>query len=50
VQKGSGWFLHDDPRDRPPESFGGTHSIHTGKGRESYVLLPVIHEHRLPIE
>jgi len=24
VQKGSGWFLHDDPRDRPPETFGGT--------------------------
>jgi predicted acyl esterase len=42
VQKGSGWFLHDDPRDRPPETFAGTHTVHTGTGRESYLLLPVI--------
>jgi len=42
VQKGSGWFLHDDPRDRPPETFAGTHTVHTGTGQESYLLLPVI--------
>jgi uncharacterized protein len=42
AQKGSGWFLHDDPRDRPPGTFGGTHGIRTGHGRESYLLLPVI--------
>ena len=42
AQKGSGWFLHDDPRDRPPETFAGTHTLHTGGGRGSYLLLPVI--------
>jgi uncharacterized protein len=42
AQKGSGWFLHDDPRDRPPGTFGGTHGIHTGQDRGSYLLLPVI--------
>jgi hypothetical protein len=42
VQKGSGWFLHDDPRDRPLSSFSGTHTVYSGGGRESYLLLPVI--------
>ena len=42
VQKGSGWFLHDDPCDRPPETFARTHSVHSGRGRGSYLLLPVI--------
>jgi predicted acyl esterase len=42
VQKGSGWFLHDDPRDRPPESFGGTHTVYSGGGQGSYLLLPAI--------
>jgi hypothetical protein len=41
-QRGSGWFLHDDPRDRPPSSFGGTHTVHSGGGRNSYLLLPLI--------
>jgi len=41
-QRGSGWFLHDDPRDRPPSSFGGTHAVHSGGGRASYLLLPLI--------
>ena len=40
--KGSGFFLHDDPRDRPPEVFGGKHTLHTGSATDSYVLLPVI--------
>ena len=39
-QKGSGWFLHDDPRDRPPKIFSGTHFMHSGGGRESFLLLP----------
>jgi len=39
-QRGSGWFLHDDPRDRPPASFGGTHTVYSGGGRGSYLLLP----------
>ncbi len=42
VQKGSGWFLHDDPRDRPPATFAGTHALYSGGGRGSYLLLPVI--------
>jgi predicted acyl esterase len=42
VQKGSGWFLHDDPRDRPPEIFAGTHTVYSGDGRGSYLLLPAI--------
>jgi predicted acyl esterase len=41
-QRGSGWFLHDDPRDRPPEIFGGAHTVHTGPGRGSYLLLPIL--------
>jgi len=42
AQKGSGWFLHDDPRDRPPASFAGTHTVYSGAGRESYLLVPAI--------
>lgn len=41
-QKGSGWFLHNDPIDRNAASFAGTNTIHTGAGRESYLLLPVL--------
>jgi predicted acyl esterase len=40
--RGCGPFLHDDPRDRPPEVFGGRSTLHTGPGKESWVLLPVI--------
>ena len=40
--RGSGPFLHDHPTDRPKEIFGGTTTIHSGKGQESYLLLPVI--------
>ena len=41
VQKGSGWFLHDDPGDRPPSSFAGTHTVHSGGGRAAYLLVPL---------
>jgi uncharacterized protein len=41
-ETGTGWFTHDDPRDRPPATFAGTHTLHTGGGRDSYLLLPVI--------
>ena len=41
-QKGSGWFLHNDPLDRPAASFAGINTLHTGGDRESYLLLPVI--------
>lgn len=40
--RGSGPFLHDDPRDRPPEVFGGKTTIHTNSTNPSYVLLPII--------
>ena len=40
--KGCGPFLHDDPRDRPPAIFNGTTSLHFGRGRAPYLLLPII--------
>jgi predicted acyl esterase len=40
--RGSGFFLHTDPVDRPPERYDGTHTIHTGGGRDCYLLLPVV--------
>jgi predicted acyl esterase len=40
--KGCGPFLHDDPRDRPPAVFGGVTSLHFGRGKTPYVLLPLI--------
>ena len=40
--KGVGPFLHEDPRDRPPEVFGGVNTLHFDRERAPYVLLPVI--------
>ena len=40
--KGCGPFLHDDPRDRPAEIFGGKTTLHMGPGQVAYVLLPII--------
>jgi uncharacterized protein len=40
--KGCGPFLHDDPRDRPPAIFNGTTSLHFGRGKTPYLLLPII--------
>ncbi|HET7766350.1 MAG TPA: CocE/NonD family hydrolase [Burkholderiales bacterium] len=40
--RGCGPFLHDDPRDRPPQVFGGRNTLHAGPGKECFVLLPVI--------
>jgi predicted acyl esterase len=40
--RGCGPFLHDDARDRPPEIFGGTTTLHFGRGRQPYLLLPII--------
>jgi predicted acyl esterase len=45
--RGCGPFLHDDPRDRPQHTFGGTTTLHFGAKQDSYLLLPVIGE---PIE
>jgi predicted acyl esterase len=39
---GCGPFLHDDPRDRPAEVFGGRVSLHAGPAHPSYILMPVI--------
>ena len=40
--RGCGPFLHDDPRDRPPEIFGGNTSIHVDPAQAPYILLPII--------
>jgi uncharacterized protein len=42
VFTGVGPFQHNDPRDRPPEIFGKTVTLHCGPGRPAHVLLPVI--------
>jgi uncharacterized protein len=39
---GCGPFLHDDPRDRPPDVFGGTTTLRFSGAKAPYVLLPVI--------
>jgi len=39
---GCGPFLHDDPRDRPPQAFGGVTGLHFGAAAKSYLLLPII--------
>jgi len=39
---GCGPFLHDDPRDRTVERYGGTTAIHFGPDRENWVLLPIV--------
>jgi predicted acyl esterase len=40
--KGVGPFTHTDPRDRPPEIFGGVNTLHFGAEQAPYLLLPVI--------
>jgi predicted acyl esterase len=40
--KGCGPFIHDDPRDRPADVFGGTTTLHIGDELAPYVLLPFI--------
>ena len=42
VFTGCGPFLHDDPRDRPAELFGGHTTLHLGPGRPAHVLTPLI--------
>ena len=39
---GCGPFLHDDPRDRPPEIFANRVTLHADDARQNYLLLPVI--------
>ena len=40
--KGCGPFLHDDPRDRPADVFGGTTTLHMGPDRRACLLLPIL--------
>jgi hypothetical protein len=40
--RGCGPFLHDDPRDRPPEIFGGKTTLHIGPDRAACVIIPII--------
>jgi len=40
--RGCGPFLHDDPRDRPPEIFGGVTTLHADDAHRPYLLLPII--------
>jgi predicted acyl esterase len=42
VLRGSGPFLHDDPRDRDPSIFGGITTVHFGPQAPAYLLLPLI--------
>lgn len=39
---GVGPFLHHHAKDRPPEVFGATNTLHFESGEQPYVLLPVI--------
>ena len=39
---GCGPFLHDDPLDRPADVFAGVTSLHFGRDKQAYLLLPVI--------
>lgn len=40
--RGSSLLLHDHPKDRTPERFGGQVTLHTGGQYPSFLLLPVI--------
>ncbi len=39
---GCGPFLHDDPRDRPADIYGGVTGLHFGGTARPYLLLPII--------
>jgi predicted acyl esterase len=39
---GCGPFLHDDPRDRMPDTYDGQTTIHIGEELDNFVLLPII--------
>jgi len=42
VFTGVGPFQHNDARDRPPAIFGKQVTLHSGPGRQSHLLLPII--------
>jgi len=39
---GCGPFLHNDPADRPPAVFAGITTLHFGRGKAPYLLLPIV--------
>ncbi len=39
---GVGQFLHNHPKERPAEIFGGKTTLHFTGGRQPYLLLPII--------
>ena len=39
---GVGPFRHSDPRDWPPEVFGGVNTLHFDEGHKPFILLPVV--------
>jgi predicted acyl esterase len=39
---GCGPFLHDDPKDRPPQIFSGVTTLHFGGKRQAFMLVPMI--------
>ena len=41
-QRGSGWFLHNDPRDRPAEVFDALCTVYASAEHPSYLLLPLV--------
>jgi predicted acyl esterase len=45
--RGTGGMTHNDAGDRPAEVFGGKVTLHTGSGRDAYLLLPIIPETQL---
>jgi hypothetical protein len=40
--RGSGVFIHTDPRDRDAQIFAGECTLHTGPAQPAFVLLPII--------
>jgi predicted acyl esterase len=42
ASKGCGPFVHEDPKDRPRDKFGGRVTPYAGGRREAYLLLPII--------
>ena len=40
IARGSGFFTHTDPVDRPVSDYGGEHRIHTGPDTPCWLLLP----------
>lgn len=42
LMKGSGIFLHNDPADRPADTFGGMDTLRSGGRYASYLLMPRI--------